>query len=803
MEISGCTKTVTQLNQITGCTDFDSGFLLLVVDTVHGETMNIPVQTMFDCMDPLMDTYTTGATLSGTTLVLTRNDGVSYSADLSPLDLLDTFTTGTTLSGTTLILSRNDGVDLYCDLSPLDLLDTFTTGATLSGTTLVLSRNDGVDYSVDLSPLDLLDTFITAATINGYIITLNRNDGVDFNIDLATLVFTGNTSGTCINDLYVHNLYGCSPINVLTDIGIFGVLSANTDTQVSNDLNVDNIIYSAHTNLFDIFSTISNAGSKLSSVLFVDPNGNDASAIRGSLEHPYQTIEGAWSAATTGDTIHVFPGYYTISNNIAKDAVSYYFDYGAVVIKSNDGAIFDYSTTAIYINNINILGYGSFYHTTTSGEVFLIVNNTNAFNLLFEFNVISSTNSSAFYSCGGSGYPPIYTAKIKGNSARSSGSYGVFIGYSDWFTNESYVKEVDIAKITSTSTDACYLACETVNVKSDYISSTVSYGVSIYQGYPCVNAKYASSVYLSGSVLDGVYYGNTSALICAGGNWNFVGSSSSLTMNGGVLTISNVLSTTCAGGYVKILNGKSNVWGAVGQSVNVSGGVVELDGYNSFYAAVAMGGAAVISGSGTLIVNGTLYGNSYASTPIVSISSGTFRINGIMDYRSNLNNNSPFISKTGGNIILNGSTFIKTDPYHQFINCPSSPQDIMVYTGGVNTNGNSNDLLSSKAQLDLFTVSTSTPPSQMALSGQTFISFVSGNTAIAADFVDQITGWTPSAITAVDNFDGTFNVESVVPGNPYTVSGLINVARTQVRLNSYPITNISGGPILEYSGITY
>lgn len=49
-QISGCSKTVTQLNTITGCTEFDSSFLLLVVDTIHGETMNIQADTLFGCM---------------------------------------------------------------------------------------------------------------------------------------------------------------------------------------------------------------------------------------------------------------------------------------------------------------------------------------------------------------------------------------------------------------------------------------------------------------------------------------------------------------------------------------------------------------------------------------------------------------------------------------------------------------------------------------------------------------------------------------------------------------------------------
>jgi uncharacterized repeat protein (TIGR03803 family) len=54
-----------------------------------------------------------------------------------------------------------------------------------------------------------------------------KSDGINIKVEQITLngdtitefpTFTGNTSGTCISDLYVHNLGGCSPINLKTDI---------------------------------------------------------------------------------------------------------------------------------------------------------------------------------------------------------------------------------------------------------------------------------------------------------------------------------------------------------------------------------------------------------------------------------------------------------------------------------------------------------------------------------------------------------------------------------------------------------
>jgi hypothetical protein len=65
------------------------------------------------------------------------------------------------------------------------------------------------------------NTFTTGATLNGTIIEFDRNDLSNaYNVDLSSLQFTGNTSGNCVTDLYVSNLYGCSPITINDDIEI-------------------------------------------------------------------------------------------------------------------------------------------------------------------------------------------------------------------------------------------------------------------------------------------------------------------------------------------------------------------------------------------------------------------------------------------------------------------------------------------------------------------------------------------------------------------------------------------------------
>lgn len=63
---------------------------------------------------PFEDTYTTGSTYDNGTALATfdRNDGNSYTLDLSTIDVNDTFVTGTTFSSNQATVTRNDGTEV-------------------------------------------------------------------------------------------------------------------------------------------------------------------------------------------------------------------------------------------------------------------------------------------------------------------------------------------------------------------------------------------------------------------------------------------------------------------------------------------------------------------------------------------------------------------------------------------------------------------------------------------------------------------------------------------------------------------
>jgi hypothetical protein len=121
--------------------------------------------------------------------------------------------TGSTVTGTTLFLYKQDGTVLETQLpsnSGGTGVDTFTTGFTFTNNnTLTISRNQGLSNL----PVTINNLTLTGLTVNGSISATTY---------LNLPPFTGNTSASCITDLYVSNIYGCSPITIHDSIQSVG-----------------------------------------------------------------------------------------------------------------------------------------------------------------------------------------------------------------------------------------------------------------------------------------------------------------------------------------------------------------------------------------------------------------------------------------------------------------------------------------------------------------------------------------------------------------------------------------------------
>jgi hypothetical protein len=294
----------------------------------------------------------------------------------------DIFTTGTTLSGNTILFDRNDifnaySVDLTPMLSGFSTTDTYVTGGTYNSLTesIDFSGNSSeTTFSVNVSQLlDDTNTFTTGVTLNGNIIEFNRNDLSNaYSVDLSQLVFTGNTSGDCITDLYITNLNSCSPLHIQPtnngdvyisesggNVGIgtnnpITTLDVNGDVNISNSLSattfygdgsnlrgIDNFYVtggtynpltkdinfsgnSSETTFSVDVSGISVDSKKYGNIIFVDKvYGDDFTADKNDPLKPFFTYSQAVSQAVSGDLIILRPGSYS-ENVILKDGVDIY-----------------------------------------------------------------------------------------------------------------------------------------------------------------------------------------------------------------------------------------------------------------------------------------------------------------------------------------------------------------------------------------------------------------------------------------------------------------------------------------------
>jgi len=226
--------------------------------------------------------------------------------------------------------------------------NTFTTGFTYQDNTFTITDNSGTTFNANF-------TDVTGLTVNG-----------DLNI-------TGTTYSNTISATTYQNL------PVTTDVFVTGgTYSAETITLTNNTGGT-----------FSVSGITSETN--LSKILFVDPNGNDSTALKGDLHKPYQNIYAAKSASTSGDTIYVFPGTWTYDNrnsagnpynfpntetlfNLWKNGVNYYFSLGTKIIVFNQTQqsnliLFSPPTGSTY-QTCNVDGYLEFESSSTGVDTF-------------------------------------------------------------------------------------------------------------------------------------------------------------------------------------------------------------------------------------------------------------------------------------------------------------------------------------------------------------------------------------------------------------------------------------------------
>lgn len=194
--------------------------------------------------------YTTSAYLSGSTVFFNRTDlANAYSVDLSGLPVTgstgtDYYVTGGTFNAGTLTLDRQNGSVTITGFTS----DIYTTGFTYdNANTLTISDNSGNNYSATINTMTGLtingaisattyqnlpidpDNYVTGGTFSSGTLTLNRQNGSVTITGFTDTIFTGGT-GSCITDLYVSNIIGCSPLTIFSDTSITGFTTGGSYT---------------------------------------------------------------------------------------------------------------------------------------------------------------------------------------------------------------------------------------------------------------------------------------------------------------------------------------------------------------------------------------------------------------------------------------------------------------------------------------------------------------------------------------------------------------------------------------------
>ena len=204
----------------------------------------------------ITDTFTTGATYdNGTTLAtFTKNDGTTYTLDLSTIDVNDTFVTGQTFSNSTYILSttRNDGTTFNTDLSVL-ASDVYVVSGVYDVLTGVVTytNSSGGTFQVSGFTTGMTDSYTTAANLNG-----------------ETIEFDNNIQGS--------NLYSVSLTPILsgkTDLTLFNSHTGNTNNP--HQTSFSNLTSTAHTHtISDVINLQTELDSKTNNTEFTSHTGD-------------------------------------------------------------------------------------------------------------------------------------------------------------------------------------------------------------------------------------------------------------------------------------------------------------------------------------------------------------------------------------------------------------------------------------------------------------------------------------------------------------------------------------------------
>ncbi len=511
-----------------------------------------------------------------------------------------------------------------------------------------------------------------------------------------------------------------------------------------------------------------------------------------------------------GTYFHVYKGSYTATVNLARDSCVLYFDAESRISKTTGLSMFDYSAIT---KGCDVLGYGTFKVSSTCLNV---INTTHPFyfpyTFTFEADSIISSTSGITISSNSSVNVRIHSLLVSGGDALTIVGNGTKANIN--IVNLIATGGKALNRISISNSINC-------NYNGSYISSN-TYGV-YGDGNLNINCPYiigtTAAMYIAGVypniTLNGSCYSKTKITggqITGGQHLNVDITGGQLSKATSLCTGGNAFTLLQTGGSSDILI-TQNIFNP---SVTISGGTAKIHLSNHTQGLPNNATQFTVSGTGKLYLSGYWYGQARYGYDISSAYFPITQTGGFIDatgltMEMNAYNGYfyAFVKKTGGSFKCSNTTFIRTGRYSEPFYCPSTAQNISIYSGGVNYNGS--NLLSAKPRQDSIKVNAVAITTIVLNDGsggaETFTEtdVVTYNTTalMAQRIASLINASGTLGITATYVSGATFNIASDVAGTDYTQSGLVNLTNYELAPNRASITDLTGGHIIEDSDVSF
>lgn len=141
----------------------------------------------------------------------------------------------------------------------------------------------------------------------------------------------------------------------------------------------------------------------IENMVYVSENGSDATGLRERLDRPFLTIQAAMTAAVAEDTVHVFPGVYTVptGEQLIKPFVNLYLNSGtAVQLADIDASTFEIGYAVGPTGRgqtYGIYGKGDIIIVSTAGIVTVTPTVTSLAKFVLECNSLTVTDTNILW----------------------------------------------------------------------------------------------------------------------------------------------------------------------------------------------------------------------------------------------------------------------------------------------------------------------------------------------------------------------------------------------------------------------